>query len=264
MKNHDFQTKIVYYDDERNDEFSEAVIEPIKIDGKYKYVYKSLWKKITHIFWYRIIAIPVAYIFLKLKYHHKIVNRQVIKDNKGAFFLYGNHTNAIPDALIPTMVAMPKDVYVIVHPNNVSMPVLGKINPSLGAIPLPDDKEAAKNFLEAIKTRIEEGRCVSIYPEAHIWPFCTRIRNFPSDSFRYPIKHNTPVYCFTNTYQRHGKSNTPQMVTYVDGPFYKDDKLSAKEQREDLRNRVYNTMVTRSHNSNMEIVRYIKREREHD
>ena len=45
--------------------------------------------------------------------------------------MYGNHTNAVADALIPTMVSHPADTYVIVHPNNVSMPIFGKVTPYL-------------------------------------------------------------------------------------------------------------------------------------
>jgi len=81
------------------------------------------------------------------------------------FFLYGNHTNAIADALIPTMLRCPLGAYVIVHANNVSMPILGKITPCLGAIPLPDDKVAMKNFNEAIEHLVEKKQCITIYPD---------------------------------------------------------------------------------------------------
>ena len=72
-------------------------------------------------------------------------------------FLYGNHTNDIADALIPSLSCFPKDVSVIVHPNNVSMPFLGRITPFLGALPLPDDAKAAKNFNKAIKHKIDKN-----------------------------------------------------------------------------------------------------------
>lgn len=70
-----------------------------------------------------------------------------------------------------------------------------------------------------------------IYPEAHIWPFYTGIRPFPDTSFRYPVQQKLPVFCLTNTYQRRGKSHIPQIVTYLDGPFYPDAELPAKLQK---------------------------------
>lgn len=252
--------KIIYYQDELNDEFAFDNIKAKPIDENYIYVHKGIWKKFTRFFWYRIIATPLAYIYLKLKFHHKIVNKKAVRKIKSAYFLYGNHTHNLVDALVPTMISTPKDTYVIVHPNNVSMPYLGRITPSLGAIPLPSDRGAMKNFTKCIEKRVEEKRCVTIYPEAHIWPYYTKIRPFKSQSFSYPIHNNTPVFCFTNVYKKRKFSKKPNIVTYVDGPFYSDEFLSSKEQREDLRNQVYNTMVERSKLNEIEVIKYIKKE----
>jgi 1-acyl-sn-glycerol-3-phosphate acyltransferase len=252
--------KIIYYQDELKDEFSTAQITPKHIDGNYIYVHKGLWKRFTHLFWYRIVATPIAFCFLKLKFRHKIINKSVLKQGrKTGYFLYGNHTHPQCDAFIPTMVNNPKDTYVIVHPDNVSMPVLGAITPSLGALPLPDDMEAGRHFMEAVTTRIREKNCVTIYPEAHIWPYYTKIRPFSDQSFAYPIKEKAPVYCFTNTYQKRKGSKTPRIVTYVDGPFYPKQDLKGKAQRKDLRDQVYHTMVKRSENNTVCMIRYEKK-----
>lgn len=254
---------VIYYTDELNEEFSSAQITPKVIDGNYSYEHKSIKAKISRLFWYHILAKPIAWLFLKIRYHHKIVNRKVLKEiGKKGFYLFGNHTNDIADALIPTMVQVrhPKDTYVIVHPNNVSMPVLGKITPALGALPLPGDRTAMKNFMQVVMETIEEGRCVMIYPEAHIWPFYTKIRPFVDASFRYPLQSKAPVYCLTNTYQKKRFGKNPKMVTYIDGPFYPKEGLSTKDAKADLRNRVYETMVERSKNNTVEMIQYIKKE----
>lgn len=252
--------KTVYYDDILNDEFSEAKITPKKIDGDYVYIHKSVFKKFTHFFWYRIVATPIAWVFLKCKFSHKIVNRKVLKQCGGGYFLYGNHTQDVADAFIPTFVAMHRHVYVIVHPNNVSMPVLGKISPSLGALPLPDNLAATRNFVNAVHTRVQQGNVVCIYPEAHIWPYCTEIRPFSDASFRYPVKEGKPVFCFTNTYQTKREGGKVRIVTYVDGPFFADKTLAEPEQKLQLRNEVFSTMVKRSKMSNVRVVNYVKRE----
>lgn len=260
MKQNQDIPKIIYYTNELEDEFSDAAITPRKIDGNYDYEGSTL-RKIGRVFWYHFLAKPLAFLFLKIKFRHKIVNKCCLQQAKNnGFFLYGNHTNAIADALIPTMIGHPTGVYVIVHANNVSMPVLGKITPSLGAIPLPDDKEAVKHFNTAIANKISAGKCVTIYPEAHIWPYCTKIRNFKDSSFRYPVQYNTPVYCFTNTYQKRKHSKTPQIVTYVDGPFYPDETLPSRDRRVQLHSQILNTMKERSKNNNVELVQYIKKE----
>ncbi|MBE6577055.1 MAG: hypothetical protein E7653_02830 [Ruminococcaceae bacterium] len=257
--------KVIYYTDELNDEFSVAVITPKRIDGDYVYCHNTIWKKFTRFFWYRIVATPLALGYLKFKFHHKVENREILKKYRNTgYFLYGNHTQDIGDALIPNVLDIPKQTYVIVHPNNVSMPVLGRITPSLGALPLPDDMKAYRNFLRAIETRIGEGAKVVIYPEAHIWPFYTGIRPFPDDSFVYPIKHGVPTFCFTNTYQKRRFSKKPRIVTYIDGPFFPDENIPARDRKKDLRDRVYERMRERAKLSDVEWIKYIKREEKND
>ncbi|MCR4579671.1 MAG: 1-acyl-sn-glycerol-3-phosphate acyltransferase [Treponema sp.] len=251
--------KVIYYKDELNDEFAGDSIKARPIDTAYWYGDSSFYFKLMRLFWYRIIAFPLATAFMKLKYHHKIENRSVIYPyKKESVFIYANHTNNIADALIPSLVSFPHSTYVVVNANNVSMPLLGKITPYLGALPLPDNMTASKNFMNTIKLRVSESSSIMIYPEAHIWPFYTKIRPFTDLSFRYPIQYKCPTFCFTNTYQKRPFSNKPKIVTYVDGPFFPDEKLDRKERQADLRNRVYEKMQERSKNNNIELIKYIK------
>ena len=251
--------KVIHYRDELTDEFSTAQITPRRIDGNYRYCHESLWKRFTHFFWYRIVATPIAYCYAKWALGHKTVGREMLKPyRKTGYFLYGNHTQIIGDAFIPSLLTFPKDCYVIVHPNNVSMPVLGRVTPSMGALPLPDDMEAYRNFLRAVDRRINEGHTVAIYPEAHIWPFYTKIRPFSDQSFHYPVKKSTPCFCFTNTYQKRKLSKKPRVVTYVDGPFFPDASLPRRDQKRDFRNRIYEAMQNRAKNSTVEWIQYRK------
>lgn len=252
--------KVIYYDDELNDEFSVAQITARKIDSRYQYIHESAFKKFTHFFWYRIVATPIAFLYTKIVFHHKIVGKNAFKQCKDTgYFMYGNHTQDIGDAFIPSMLNFPKDDYVIVHPNNVSIPVIGKVTPSLGALPLPDDMAAYKNFIQAVEKRIAQKNTVVIYPEAHIWPYYTKIRPFGDKSFAYPVKSGSPVFCFTNTYQKRGFSKRPKIVTYIDGPFYPDESLPVKERKQTLRNQVYECMCERAKNSTGIQIKYIKR-----
>ena len=253
--------RIIYYKDELNDEFAGDSIKPRPIDEKYWYGDNSFFFSSMRFFWYRIFAFPIAFAFLKIKYHHKIVNRNVLSTYKNkSIFVFANHTNNIADALIPSFVSFPHSSFIVLNANNVSMPVLGKITPYLGALPLPDNMTATKNFLNTLKLRISQGSSIMIYPEAHIWPFYTKIRPFTDSSFRYPIQYGCPVFCFTNTYQKRRFSKTPKIVTYVDGPFFADETLGKKEKQADLRNKVYETMCSRSKMNNVEMIQYIKQE----
>ena len=127
----------------------------------------------------------------------------------------------------------------------------------LGAIPVPDTKEATANFLKAVELNIKRNDAITIYPEAHIWPYYTGIRPFKEVSFTYPIKLNVPVFSMTNTYQKNG--NKIKMVTYIDGPFYAEKGLNIKDKKKNLRDKVYNNMIERSRNSNVQYIEYRKK-----
>ena len=189
---------------------------------------------------------------------HMLTTSPLMKSVNTTLALAKSHTQDIGDAFIPNTLNTSKDKYIIVHPNNVSIKGIGDVANSLGGIPLPDDREAYANFLKAIDRRIKEKKAVVIYPEAHIWPYYTGIRPFPDASFHYPIKLGVPVFCFTNTYQKSRCSREPKIVTYVEGPFDPNKDLPLKEQRTDLRDRVYAAMKKNAERSTVETIKYIK------
>ena len=73
-----------------------------------------------------------------------------------------------------------------------------------------------------------------------------------------------PTFCFTNTYQKKGRRKHPQIVTYIDGPFYPDDTLPVRQQRKKLRDEVYDTMCKRAENSNVEWIKYVPAEKKEE
>ena len=253
--------KVIFYSDELNDEFSVAEIEPRRIDKDYVYIHTSPFKRFTHFFWYRLVATPIAFLYVKLTFGQRTKNAGLFSKVKGkGFFIYGNHTQDIADAFIPSIITFPTDVYVIVHPNNVSMPVLGKITPSLGALPVPSEPAAYRNFKDAVNTRFEQNNCITVYPEAHIWPYYTKIRPFADTSFDYPARLGAPVFAFTNTYHKRLFFQHPRIVTYIDGPFWPDMDKSVRKRRRELRDKVYNVMCRRAKLSDHVQIKYIKRE----
>lgn len=252
--------KTVYYSDEMSDEFSSAVITPKRIDETYPYLRREPVWSILHCLSYHLIATPLAYLYCKCALHFRVKNRVVLKSVKRrGYFLYANHTQEIADAFLPTMAVFPKSVFIIVHPNNVSMPYLGRVTPYLGALPLPSNLKAMRNFKNVIEKRILQGKCVTIYPEAHIWPYYTGIRSFPATSMKYPVEYNAPSFAMTTTYHARGKGKKPKTVTYLDGPFYPDTSIPARKRAQELRNRIYAAMLERSKLSDCEYIRYEKR-----
>lgn len=253
--------KIIYYEDELNDEFSKSSIEPRIIDENYKYVHKNpLWNLCSFVL-QNILSVPIKILYAKIKFRIKYIGKEKIKPYKNeGYFIYGNHTQPFADTFIPSIPMYPKRNFLIVNPVNISLKGTGTLVEMLGAMPIPSNKSAMKNFLEAIKQKINKGYAITIYPEAHIWPYYTKIRPFKDVSFKYPIQLEKPAFCITNTYQSYGKNNKKiRIVSYIDGPFYPNKELTLKEQQKELRNKIYNCMDERSKNSNIEHIKYIKK-----
>ncbi len=254
------EKKTIYYKDELNDEFSTAEIIPRVIDEKYKYKHGFLWNVCSWVI-QNIISMPIKIGYAKMKFRIKYIGKEKLKNSKNTgYFVYANHTQVFADTFIPSIAIFPKRNFLIVNPENISVKPFGWLVEMLGAVPVPGNKSAMKSFLETIEEKIQKKYSITIYPEAHIWPYYTKIRPFKSVSFKYPVELKKPVFCITNTYQKRSNfSDKVNIVSYIDGPFYVDEKLkSVKEQKEDLRNRVYECMVERSKNSNIEVIEYIK------
>lgn len=251
------EQEIYYYSDELNDEFSGSHIIPRVIDEKYKYLHKNIFWNLAHFLVQNVLSVPIKVLYAKLKFRIKYIGKEKLKKyKKEGYFVYANHTQVFADTFLTSNVIYPKRNYLIVNPENVSMKFFGNFVQMFGAIPIPTGRDGMKNFLTAIKYHIQKGHSITIYPEAHIWPYYTKIRPFKSVSFKYPIELDKPVFCITNTYQKRGK-NKVKITSYIDGPFFVNKDLETKqEQKKDLRNRVYNQMVERSKNSNFEFIKY--------
>ena len=110
-----------------------------------------------------------------------------------------------------------------------------------------------------METTLKKNNPIVVYPEAHLWPYYTQIRNFPATSFRFPVKYNKPVFTFTTVYLKHKKQTKPKIEIYVDGPFYPNQNLSDKDAQKELRNKVFDALNKRAQLSNYEHVKYVKR-----
>ena len=128
----------------------------------------------------------------------------------------------------------------------------------IGVLPIPPKNSQMKEFIMAVNQRYKEKNAIITYPEAHVWPYYTKIRPFPTTAFKFAIENNAPVFCTTTTYQKRKEGKKPKITIFVDGPFFVDEKLNKKENQEKLHSCVYNKMQERSANSNYEYIEYKK------
>ena len=247
--------KIRYYNSFSDDFFQ--VGESYKLSDNYKWIKNGIGFKFLSAITYSL-ALIFSNIYCRLFFHVKIVGAQNLRRQKGGFFLYGNHTQPIGDVFNPALVCFPKRIYTVVGVANMHLPVIGKILPFLGALPIPDTLSGMKMFNSAIVERIKTGHPVIIYPEAHLWEYYTDIRPFSDTSFKYPVNLEVPVFCMTTTYQKRKFRKKPKITIYIDGPF--DICVGSKKQRTSyLCEAVQTIMKERAKNSNCEYIHYIKK-----
>lgn len=259
--------KTIYYEDELNDDF--AATQGIKtkpLPKNYKWIHKSkLWNFFADILYF-LIVYPLVKIFNTFIVGLRIKNKKVIKKLKTGCFLYSNHTQHIDPLISATVSGWGHRTYFIAGNDAFSITGLRHLVDMLGAMPIGYDIASMKKMIHTVTKRIQEKSCITIYPEAHIWPYYVGIRPFKSASFAYPVALNAPVVASVVTYRkRHWPFRlffrSPAITVYCSNPMYANPTLSKKSAKEELRNRVFHWMTeTAQKYSTYEFWRYEKKE----
>jgi len=254
-------TGVKYYSDEVNDDFAEGDEELRVIGAEYKYDHKNpLWHIVAFISYY-LFVVPVGYLHCKINFGLRIKGRKNIRAIKGGCYAYGNHTSWI-DSFVPSFLAWPKRAFIITGPRAVSLSLLPIFAPMLGAVPLNTTEKGKKSFREFLKNQVGKGRLVAIFPEAHLWPYYNKIRQFSERSFTYPINHNIPVVGYVLTYrQRKLFKNWPPAVTITVGkPIYRNEWKNKSNPKLFLRNKILKFMRdTVKSEKSFEYIKYRKK-----
>ena len=253
-----------YYSDELRDDFASTngKIVNRKISGSYRYSHSSPGWKITAFFAYRVLATPLVWTYTRVWLGVRVKNRKALKGIKGCF-LYMNHTQNIADAFTPTITAFPKRADIITGPETVSIKGVRTLVGMLGAIPLPSTPGAFRNYERRLKESVKKNKVVTVFPEAHIWPYCNFVRDFPDKSFSYPYRTGSPAVAGVTVYRqrRFLKKRHPHITIFLSDPMYPDLSLPEKEARKKLRDEVYAFMcATVKEKNSYEYVRFIKKE----
>ena len=233
----------IYYSDLLNDDFG-TPYKTKQLPKNYKYIGDGIWKVIDFVL-YRIIARPIAYMYMKFKFNQKIIGKKNLKKIKGGYFIYANHTLFVGDAFTPNLLEVKRKNYIITGEASSSLTGILNIERAVGAIPLSKNLTGIRQFLKTID-KLSIKSSITIYPEAHIWPYYTKVRPFKDNSFKYPVKLNKPIIVLTNTYSKKKLRRRPVIKTFIDGPFYPDPSKSYEENLKDLSSKAYNVMKERT------------------
>lgn len=259
------EERVFYYDSEEDDPIKtkeQEKKEKVLLPEGYEFIPKNPLVRAYSAVLFRGFKV-FARFYGRFYLHMKIVGREKFKKARGkGYVIYANHTNPFHDAFSPALVA-DRRIFTIISPVNLKLPGIGKYLPMIGGIPLGTNEVEKEEMNRAVDKRLKQKKCLVIYPEAHVWPYYTKIRKFPAGdkSFKYAVRNNLPIFTMTTTYQKSKVKGQerPDMTVYVDGPFFPDEKLSDDEKRAKMAEWAYESMVKYSKKSNYEYFEYKKR-----
>ena len=257
----------MYYDSLTSEAVRENVVlkkrtQRFTVDEKYRYLGNErnpLYRILSFIV-YRVIMTPVAWAYCRFYLGMRFSDHRTEKPASGkGCFLYRNHALTVGDAFEPSVEMAGKNVSVVVDPANMSLKGTRSFLKMCGALPVPSGLRTLNKFTDAVKYRISLGYCVTIYPEAHVWPYCNFIRPFSPGSFSLPVRTGAPVYVSTTVFR---SGRRPRVTTVLDGPLYPDPTLSMKEAEKTLSERVHEIMDNRASGScdTSNYVKYVRKE----
>ncbi len=263
VENH-LKNRVITYNDPLNEDYACNGIKHYKLKEGFMYVHTNkIWRLTAHIL-YTTIGKPLVYIGGKIFRGIKVKNKHVLKSiRKKGYFLYGNHTSTWDGVTGPGFVATNKKVYTVANQDAVSIKGLHNFVMMLGALPVPTTPENTKNFLSAIELRVKQNQVITIFPEAHIWPYCQIVRPFSDVSFLYPVKFNKPVVAMATTFRPQKMNSSfrfkPRITITLSEPIYPNPTLSDKENIKYLRDQVYDFLSSTVNKSKkVDYISYIK------
>lgn len=168
--------------------------EPLEfaINEKYEYVPSGILFSIFSNLLYYVIAFPILKIVTKVVYDLKIEGKENIRNLKDGAVSVSNHVLVLDCAMIGLACGF-KKIYYTTREESFKIPVVRKLIKLLRAIPIPKKVSNKKNFIKAINNLLQKGKVVHFYPEAALWTYYERIRNFKDGAFEFAINNKVPV-----------------------------------------------------------------------
>ena len=263
------KTKIAYYKDELNDDFNEVGLSRPPVPEGYKYKRTNPINNFFSAIFYHGIAKPIIGLYC-VCHGIRIKGRQNLKLLKGqGAFIYSNHVSISDVFKFQSQVFFfGRRVNIIGYSDSLSMPIVRNMTRALGYIPLPlkGDLKNQIAMSESLEFYVNEKKqYVLIYPEAHIWPFYTKIRNFRSGSFNYPAKCNAAVVPAVTTWRKPLIGKKPKQTVYILEPIFPLEGKTVTENKDYLYNETLKAMKNLADSiPQYEYIKYIKKEENND
>lgn len=215
------KSRKIYWHDELTDDFDKVGLKRPPVPDNYQYIRKNpIGIFFSNVFYFGI-AKPILRIYCFL-HGMRVKGKKNLKNIKFGF-IYANHVALSDPFKYQVFASNTHRVYIIGYSDILSVPFVRKVVKSLGYLPLPlqNDYNNLRKLNEAIGyyTNKKSGFVV-VYPEAHIWPYYTKIRNFDRNTVVYPVLHNAPIVPAVTLWKKRMFFKKPRQVIKFGKPIY--------------------------------------------
>ena len=191
---------------------------------------------------YYFIAFPVLALTDFLVFNLKVEGRKNLKGIHGVI-LVSNHVHYIDSGMIGCAV-FPRRVIFVSHIGNFSLPVYGWWVRQIACIPIGETFRQHKAFLQQCTAKLEQGRCVAIYPEGDIEHNPPSLQPFTNGAFQLAVRTGLPVLPLVVTIRpskgiRRVWQSKNFYCVHIGLPIYPEANGSVKARIEKMRERTY-------------------------
>ena len=213
------------------------------IDENYEYVPKedSIFSICSDFIYYGI-AYPILKVLTKIIYDFKIEGQENIENLEDGAISVSNHVLFLDCAMIG-LAFRDKKIYYTTQEESFKIPFVRKLIKLLRAIPIPKGIENKRYFIKAISNLLKEKNIVHVYPEASLWPYCQKIRNFKNGAFDMAVRNQVPVVPCVFTFReptgiRRLFKRKKDVTLKILKPVYSDSDKYVRQQIEELKDKV--------------------------
>lgn len=140
-----------------------------------------------------------------------------------------------------------RKVYYTTQENSFKIPFVRKLIKLLRAIPIPTENKNKPYFIKALDGILKDGDIIQFYPEASLWPYYNRIRNFKTGAFHFAVRNDVPIIPMVFTFRNPKgirkilKKKLDVTLTILE-PIKSDEHDEMKQSIDRLKNSVYKAM----------------------
>ena len=193
-----------------------------------------------------IVAYPLLIIINKFFFGFKIEGRENLENIDTGKVTVSNHVHPM-DCTMVGLANAPQKTFFTSLETNFKIPVVRKIIKLLNAIPIPQNIQYTRDFMNSIDKLLKDNKTIHFYPEGSLWPYHNKIRHFKNGAFDFAVRNNVPVVPMVFKFNKAKKINnlikTRTTITLViQKPIYPNKLLTKKDAIIDLKGRAYNSM----------------------